>query len=186
MNVLVYELIYRIVRFFNVPISRVFGPHEKLHELILSLASPPGRALDLGCGDGRDAIFLARSGFDVTAVDFAPTALNLAQKNARKAGVDVEFLRDDVTNLRIVVGAFDLILDIGAFNDIDQEARDAYVQNLLPHTRPGCRYLLMCFDKKLSPGELPQRFGEHFEITSLAGDEAISVPGIGFYYMERI
>ena len=69
MHVLVYEFIYRMVKLFNVPISRVFGPHEELQKIILSVAGPPGKALEIGCGDGRDAIFLAKNGFDVTAFD---------------------------------------------------------------------------------------------------------------------
>ena len=83
MNILVYEFIYRIVRLFNVPISRVFGSHEELQEIIMSVAGPPGHALDLGCGDGRDAIFLAENGFDVTADFLAHCDQDGTQERAR-------------------------------------------------------------------------------------------------------
>ena len=50
---------------------------------------PPGRALDVGCGHGADAIWLAASGWQVTAVDFSVTALEHGRSTARLAGADV-------------------------------------------------------------------------------------------------
>jgi SAM-dependent methyltransferase len=50
---------------------------------------PPGRALDAGCGHGAEAIWLAASGWRVTAVDFSPTALGLGRSTARTIGPDV-------------------------------------------------------------------------------------------------
>ncbi len=186
MNILVYEFIYRIVQLFNVPISRVFGSHDELQELILSVARPPGHALDLGCGDGRDAIFLAKSGFDVTAVDFSPTAIKLARKNGREAGVSVNFVQDDVTKLRHVEGTYDLVIDIGAFNDLAQDARGLYMDNVLPLTRIGSRYFLMCFEKKLEPEEIDRRFGDYFNVESLHDEsEGPLFPGVDLYSMLR-
>jgi cyclopropane fatty-acyl-phospholipid synthase-like methyltransferase len=186
-NILVYEVIYRIVQLFNVPISRVFGSHDELQEIIMSVAGPPGHALDLGCGDGRDAIFLAKKGFDVTAVDFSPTALKIARKNGIEAGVSVNFVQDDITKLRHVTGTFDLVIDIGAFSDLSQEGRDLYMDNVLPLTRTGSRYVLMCFEKKLAPEEIERRFSEHFSVESLGGERVrISFPGVSLYAMNRM
>lgn len=186
MNILVYELIYRIVRLFNVPISWVFGNHEELQAILLSVAGPPGTALDLGCGDGRDAIFLARHGFDVTAVDFSPTAIKMARRNVQEAGVPVTVVQDDLTKLRHVTGTFDLVIDIGAFNDLSQEARDLYMDNVLPLTRAGSRYFLMCLEKSLAPGEIDLRFGPHFEVERLEGGAGRpAFPGIRLYSMVK-
>ncbi len=187
MNVLAYEFIYRIVQLFNVPIARVFGSHEELQKIILSVAGPPGSALDLGCGDGRDAIFLARNGFNVTAMDFSPTAIKMAQRNVEEAGVDVKLIQDYLTDLHHVTGTFDLVIDIGAFNDLSQAARGLYMDNVLPLTHLSTRYFLMCFKKKLSPGELDRRFGRHFKIERLKGDtENPFFPGIDLYSMVRM
>ena len=49
--------------------------------------TPPGRVLDLGCGTGTDAVYLASHGWDVVAVDFASRAIGLAEKRASAAGV---------------------------------------------------------------------------------------------------
>jgi len=186
-NILVYEVIYRIVRLFNVPISRVFGSHDELQEIIMSVAGPPGKALDLGCGDARDAIFLAKNGFNVTAVDFSPTAIKLARKNVQKAGVQVAVVQDDLTNLQHLSGTFDLVIDIGAFNDLSREARDLYMDNVLPLTRMGSRYFLMCFEKKLELGEIDRRFGGYFNVESLEDvTERSSLPGINLYTMVKM
>src|SRR6266508_4046229 len=56
----------------------------------------PCRVVELGCGSGTDAVYLAGRGFDVTAIDIAPTALSLAQEKARKAGASVRWLLADV------------------------------------------------------------------------------------------
>ena len=186
MNVLVYEAIYRIVRLFNVPIERVFGSHEELQEAILAVVNPPGRALDLGCGDGRDAIFLARNGFDVTAMDFSSTAIKLARKRVQEAGVQVDLVQDDLTDLQHLSGTFDLVIDIGAFNDLGQDSRDRYMQNVLPLTHSGSRFILMCFDTKLEVDEIETRFRGQFNIGSLQSQSNEPLfPGVKLYSMVR-
>ena len=187
MNVLVYEVIYRIVRIFNVPISRVFGSHEELQEIILSVAGPPGTALDLGCGDGRDAIFLAKNGFDVTAVDFSRTAIKMARINGEDARVVVNFIQDDLTKPQHLTGTFDLVIDIGAFNDSSQADRDLYMNNVLPLTHLGSRYFLMCFTKKLLPEEIERRFGDDFTVELLGGDgDSPLFPGVSLFLMTNV
>ncbi len=181
-----YELIYRIVQLFNLDIARVFGPHAILEQLVLSLELPPGRAIDLGCGNGRDVIFLARHGFEAVGVDFSPTAIRLARQNAEEAGVQVAFVQDDLTDLRHVTGTFDLLLDYGAINDLNDEARNRYMENVLPLTRVGSRYILMCFDKKLGSEEVERRFGDHFHIEVPRDVRGEPIPsGIGLYVMTK-
>src|SRR3712207_6794823 len=70
----------------------------------------PGTALDLGCGEGGDAIWLARHGWRVTAVDVSATALDRAAADAAIAGVadNIDFLRHDLS-LTFPPGAFDLV-----------------------------------------------------------------------------
>lgn len=68
----------------------------------------PGRALELGCGQGADAIWLAARGWEVTATDVSATALEKAESEARKAGVDVRWERRDVAEA-LPDGPFDLI-----------------------------------------------------------------------------
>src|SRR3954453_10907332 len=64
-----------------------------------SPALPPGRAIELGCGTGDTAIYLANHGWQVTAVDFVPKALEKAKAKARAQNVTVNFAHADVTRL---------------------------------------------------------------------------------------
>jgi SAM-dependent methyltransferase len=67
---------------------------------------PPGRALDLACGEGRNAAWLAGRGWRVTAVDFSAEAL----RHAAALGADVEWQHADVREVAIDDGAYDLVL----------------------------------------------------------------------------
>lgn len=80
----------------------------RLAEIAESLT--PGRALDLGCGEGGDAIWLARRGWDVVAVDISATALRRAAEDARAAGVAdrIDFQQHDLS-ASLPAGPFDLV-----------------------------------------------------------------------------
>lgn len=71
---------------------------------------PPGRVLDLGCGQGRNAIWLAGRRHEVTAVDLSEVAIAQATRYAKQAGVDVEFIAADLTTYEPDPGAYDLVL----------------------------------------------------------------------------
>src|SRR2546430_16497395 len=62
-------------------------------------ALSPGRALDVGCGSGRDAVHLAKRGWQVTAVDFVGTALESARERAAQERVEVRWVKGDVGRL---------------------------------------------------------------------------------------
>jgi SAM-dependent methyltransferase len=195
---LFYELGYR---FFRMPWET--GPREELVGLVESGRIAPCRAIDLGCGTGSNAIFLAEHRFDVTGVDFAASAIEKARHRADAAGVRVQFVVDDLTNLQKVKGPFDFLVDYGALDDLGPKDRDLYVRNVLPLTHPGSRYLLWCFEWPLrwwerlipfieltfEPGEAERRFGEYFEIERIAGTTAPDFsqwpPGFAAYLMMR-
>ena len=69
----------------------------------------PGRALDVGCGEGADAIWLAQQGWEVTALDVSQVAIHRAQAAARSAGVAVTWVHAGLLDASIVAGAFDLV-----------------------------------------------------------------------------
>ncbi len=70
----------------------------------------PGRALDLACGEGSNALWLAERGWDVLGVDFSEVAIGKARSRAVAAGVDVEFLCADLLEFGPEPSAYDLVL----------------------------------------------------------------------------
>ena len=72
-------------------------------------ALPPGRALDLACGEGRNAVWLAERGWRATGVDFSDVALAKGERLAAARGVEVEWVEADVRAWQPEPGAFDLV-----------------------------------------------------------------------------
>jgi cyclopropane fatty-acyl-phospholipid synthase-like methyltransferase len=105
----------------------------------------PGRALELGCGTGTNAIELARRGWQVTGIDFARRALRKAQSKAKMAGVQIDFRCADVTELPGISGPFDLVLDIGCFHGLSSAAKTKYLANLGQLLGATGTYLLYAF-----------------------------------------
>lgn len=191
-----YEITYR---YFRAPWD--IGSREELMSLVESGRIKPGRAIDLGCGAGANAIYLAQNGFEVTSVDYAEAAIEKAQARAKEAGVQVNFIVDDLTNLRHVSGTYDFLLDYGTLDDLRFHQREPYIRNMLPLTHSGSQYLLWgfeypmrwwekfvpFFDVPFHPGEIEQRFSQYFEIEKIAGkvDYSKWPPGYAAYLMTR-
>jgi SAM-dependent methyltransferase len=102
----------------------------------------PGYAIDFGCGTGTNAITLARNGWKVTGIDFIGKAVNTARRKARRAGLDINFITGDVTDISPVKHDFDLVLDIGCFHTLSQSKKEAYLANLDRLLKPGGSFLL--------------------------------------------
>jgi cyclopropane fatty-acyl-phospholipid synthase-like methyltransferase len=118
--------------------------------------TPPGRALDLGCGTGTNALEMARRGWEVTAIDFSSRALQAARRRAAAAHLPITILQGDVTDLRGAHGPFDFVLDIGCFHALTTEARRRYASHVIGRTLPGATYLLYTFTGDGNGrGELP-------------------------------
>jgi SAM-dependent methyltransferase len=105
----------------------------------------PGRALDLGCGTGTNAIELAKWGWQVTGVDFAKRAVRTARSKAKSAGVNTDFRCADVSKLPGISGPFDLILDIGCFHSLTPGAKVRYLSNLDRLLSASGSYMLYAF-----------------------------------------
>ena len=102
----------------------------------------PGRALDVGCGTGTNAITLACHGWQVTGVDFAPKAIREARRKTAAAGLEIEFHAADVTNLGMLTGLYDYVLDIGCLFTLKENDRIKYARGLARLLRSGGDYML--------------------------------------------
>ncbi len=112
-------------------------------EVIAFLASvPAGKALDLGCGYGRAAIFMAKLGWEVDAVDFIPEAIVEAARRAISVQVLVRFHLTRVTDLNYLAGSYDFALDVGCSHSLNPLELQVYRDHLIRLIRPGGVYLL--------------------------------------------
>ena len=90
---------------------------------------PGTTALDIGCGAASNGLFLARRGYEVTAVDFAPTAVKLATRRAAREGLSLKARVCDVTRGDATLGTFDLLFDRECLQDLKAPAaRRAYAR----------------------------------------------------------
>lgn len=106
---------------------------------------PPGKALDLGCGTGTNALTLAQHGWQVTGIDFARRAIRSARHKAQKAGLQLDLRVGDVSQPKNIQGPFDLVLDIGCFHSLSAKERADYVRNLERLLAPGGTFLSYVF-----------------------------------------
>jgi SAM-dependent methyltransferase len=125
----------------------VAKPDENLVSYLDRGLITPGRALDLGCGAGRNAIHLARAGFTVDAVDLSPAAIAWATERAREAGAAVRFHCGDAFALAAtdLAGPYDLIHDSGCFHHLPPHRRISYLALLDRSLAEGGHLGLTCF-----------------------------------------
>lgn len=192
--------------FYNLLYSRFrapwdLGPRRELVEAVESGRLRPCKAIDLGCGTASNAIFLAQHGFDVTGTDYSPAAIALCRQRGVQAGVSVNWIEDDLTNLRHVDGAFDFLVDWGVYDDLSLAGRRAYLRNVLTLTHSQSRFLIYVHQwpprwwegplslfgmRPMAPGEVQADFSQHFEIETLAERRfAGFIGGEAVYLMRR-
>ncbi|MEU3755691.1 class I SAM-dependent methyltransferase [Streptomyces olivoreticuli] len=135
----------------------VAKPDENLASYVDRGLITPGRALDLGCGPGRNALHLAALGFQVDAVDLSPMAIAWAEERAREAGADIRFHCGDAFALAgtELTGPYDLIYDSGCFHHLPPHRRISYRALLDSALAPGGHLGLTCFASGAMGSELP-------------------------------
>ena len=107
----------------------------------------PYKVLDIGCGEGKDAVFLARNGYDVTAFDISEQGLSKARALAAHCGVKINFFKADVRDFRLET-EYDVIFSSGVFHYIPGKLRGGIVEDLKKHTAKGGINVINVFVKK--------------------------------------
>lgn len=152
-------------------------PAPAFQTLLASANAPkPGSALVLGAGRGHDAIFFAQQGFDVTAVDFAPSAIQALREQAQAQNLSLQLLERDIFGLvPEFAGQFDYAIEHTCFCAIDPSLRPAYIKLVADLLAPGGELLAVFFTHQRSGGppfgtttaEVHQLFEPHFEVMAL-------------------
>ena len=139
-----YQLMYRLG----------FAPWERRPVLrtwqqILegSDALRPGRALDVGCGTGRDAVYLAQHGWQVTAVDIVDEAIAKARQRGAQEAVQVQWIAGDVSKLAELglEPGYTLLYDFGCVQGLPDSAREGAAAGMTKLAAPGATILLVAF-----------------------------------------
>ncbi|MEE4186101.1 MAG: class I SAM-dependent methyltransferase [Gammaproteobacteria bacterium] len=103
---------------------------------------PAGRALDIGCGAGTDSVFLAQQGWDVTALDFMPKALEFTKQRAAAENVSVTAVEADIAEWE-PPHTYDLVLDHGLLHNMDPMRHAAYRACILKALAPRGDFILL-------------------------------------------
>jgi len=116
-----------------------------------------GDVLDVGCGTGENALFLASRGHDVWGVDSAPTAIEIARRKAEERNLAATFLVADTLNLHEIGRTFDTVIDSGLFHALSDPERSCFVRNLSEVLKPGGTYFMLAFSDREPGGYGPRR-----------------------------
>ncbi len=152
------------------------APKQELVRILDEARVPVGTAIDLGCGTGADAVYLARRGFEVTAVDCSAMALERAHTRAEMEGALVRFVLADVFTFGLKAGQFDFVYDGGFYHAIRQIDLRRYLDLLWRVTKPGSYYLCLAGSTgeeseggppQVSEEEIRRELGRLFEFVHL-------------------
>jgi 2-polyprenyl-3-methyl-5-hydroxy-6-metoxy-1,4-benzoquinol methylase len=112
-----------------------------------------GSVLDVGCGTGEHALYLAGLGHEAWGVDSAPAAIEKARTKAQKRGLQANFLVSEAVELQSLGQTFDTVVDTGLFHTFSDQERPLFVKSLATALRPGGTYFMLCFSEhEVSPG----------------------------------
>jgi SAM-dependent methyltransferase len=143
-------------------------PNGRLLAEVAALA--PGRALDVGCGEGADAIWLAQHGWSVTAIDISEVAIRRSREASHRAGASVEWICGDALQTPFRAGSFDLLSM--QYPALPKAAGDAAVRRLLGTLRPGGLLLAVHHD-------LDEEHREHMKSRGVDPADYVGVDDLG-------
>ena len=141
-------------------------------------ALEPGRALDLACGEGRNAVWLAERGWRTTGVDFSDVALAKAGRLAKSRGVEVEWVLADVLELDVEPRAFDLVGVL--YLQLPHEELAEVLRSAVDALAPGGTLVVLGHDTS----NLTEGHGGPRDATVLFAPEDV-VPELGGLVVER-
>ncbi|MDE2887133.1 MAG: methyltransferase domain-containing protein [Gemmatimonadota bacterium] len=145
-------------------------PDENLVGFVGQRRLESGSAIDLGCGIGRNAVYLAKAGFRVDAVDLSRTAIARGRQFAEEGRVHVNFIVGSVFDIRLRENHYDVAYDSGLFHHIPPHRRPHYLDTVRRALKTDGFFGMTCFD---TTGGQPVEDREIYECGTMP-------PGIGY------
>lgn len=123
-------------------------PNQLCYEIMkLKPPTKPLKVLDIGCGEGKDAVFLARNGYAVSALDATDKGIEKGKLLAEKYGVSVDFFKANIEDFRLKE-KYDIIFSSGVLHFVKPEYRDDIFQNLKEYTNKNGIHAMNVFVEK--------------------------------------
>jgi SAM-dependent methyltransferase len=123
-------------------------PQPAFVELVRAGELNTGTVLDVGCGTGENALFLAEKGFSVVGVDLSTRAIDAAKAKATERKLKVDFRIANALSLDFKSGYFDNAVDSGLFHTFDDSDRVDFVREIARVLKTDGRYFMLCFSDK--------------------------------------
>jgi ubiquinone/menaquinone biosynthesis C-methylase UbiE len=125
-------------------------PSPELVAMVAIQGCPDNKkALDIGCGAGREAVFLAQAGYDVIGVDISEEAIRIATERSTKLGLNICWKVGDALNIPVDSNSIDFLNDRGCFHIICEKEREAYAKEIYRVLKPGGAFLLRGCRKRM-------------------------------------
>jgi SAM-dependent methyltransferase len=121
-------------------------PDESLLSYCMSNILNKGKALDIGCGNGRNSLYLAKQGFDVIGIDISGESINWAQELSSDYTNKPDFKRRSIFEFEDKPKSFDFINDSGCFHHIKPHRRPHYFESVLKYLKDDGYFSMTCFN----------------------------------------
>jgi SAM-dependent methyltransferase len=162
-------------------------PSAELTRVLTDWAVRPCRVIELGCGTGTNAVWLAARDYEVTAVDLSRLAIRRAIRRAARAGVCVRFRIGDLRDWQALGGPFDFFFDRGCYHAVRLEDPDRYFATLDHVLRPAALGLVLVGNDRepedgagppgVSEATIRREFGRLFDVLRLREFRFDALPG---------
>jgi cyclopropane fatty-acyl-phospholipid synthase-like methyltransferase len=130
----------------GVPPWEIDGPQSEIAYLAHH-GETRSAVLDVGCGTGENALYLAGLGFEVVGIDIVPTAVETALSKAKERSLAATFLVMDALDLSGLERGFNTVIDSGFYHILPDKKRPVFVRSLASVLNPGGTYFMMCFSE---------------------------------------
>lgn len=124
------------------------APDENLISYLESGIFNAGRVLDIGCGNGRNSLYLAKKDFQVDGIDFSETSIEWACQRALESSIEVNFINKSIFDFEALNNTYDYIYDSGCLHHINPHRRSLYLSKIAGLLKEGGYFGLSCFNLK--------------------------------------